>query len=709
MSYRYFALLLNMLIIIHTVHQHLTTSFHPLSTFFQFSVEQMPTVTRSDCTQIDATERFKIVYDSATNELDGSITLVDINFNACQGINNRNNDLWAYMGRLFYDGKIRNDQWGEAGRIITNSNCDLAMEKALGEKSLEPGYDHDISQWTNVAGRDNFNVIGPAHPTNALHVPTFGQEAFRLSLTQSNDLAAAPYGIIKRMCSTCDPEMKEIYYRRMTPIPEGYPLLHHITNNQHNGGGKNVWNVDFQLYSTYDDALNDENRWKCPNNSFNYNHPFYGTCSPTGESVLDQYSIFHWSTGPRAHVGYYINKGEDEGGFVKVDTTPIQGSDYGNGMALESDDGKTIYMTGSGRDIWYYDDDFNFKGDEVEADFTAVVKFGKSTALHPQHWSKSGLMVRTSLDSNSAHFSLYRTGHNWLCTQGRLAKGDYTRSFGHCKTNVADAPWMKIEKRMDTYSSFYGVEGADGEITWTLAESEEIPGIGDSTLVGLAISSNSYWHVETIFHDLDISQYYFPSASPSISPAPTMIAPFTDINVLEVGQAFQSSAGLRSVTASGADIWGSSDSFRFVHYTVSGDVTVDMKVNAFEGDPLNGYLHLWAKGGLMIRDTMDKNSRHFSLFVTGTQGLANQWREGTGWSSGHSKTHYDNPRPVWLRVKKVGNVFESYFKYDTAGAAWTKFGATKNMDFGSEFEVGIAVTSNSWGRQVTLQGSDFSY
>eukprot|EP00986_Skeletonema_menzelii_P004374 scaffold1483_cov153-Skeletonema_menzelii.AAC.4 len=663
----------------------------------------MPTVTRSDCTEIDATERFRIVYDESTNLIEGNITLVDINFNACQGINNRNNDLWHYMGRLFYEGKIENTQWGEAGRIITNSDCDYAVEEALSQKSLAPGYDHDVSEWTSVAGRDNL-AIGDA---NGLQVPSFGAEALRLALTtETSELANATYGIIKRICSTCDPVAKEIYYRRMTPIPEGFDLLHNIMHQRNDGGGNNRWNEDFQLFSTYEDAVKDQNRWKCPNNSFNYKAPFYGECSPTGDRIRDQYSIFSWSPGPRAHVAYYINKGE-EVGMVKVDTHHVRGRDHANGMALESADGKTVYMTGHGRDIWSYDDDFNFKADEiVEDDFTTVVKVGTRSTPSHQSWSKSGLMVRTSLDTDSAHFSIFRIGANWICTQGRRIKGEYSRSFGDCIQDQPDAPWLKIEKRMDTYTSFYGTEGADGVITWTQVRSEELAGIGDRSYVGLAVSSASYWQLETIFHDFEISQYYFPSASPSVSLAPTMLAPFTDVNNLDLGRVAQSSAGSWDVTSSGTDIWGTSDSFRFVNFTVSGDVTIEMRVDAFEGDPdHNGDLYHWAKGGMMMRDTMDKNSRHFSLFVTGTQGLANQWRECTGCNSGHSKTHNDNPRPVWLQVKKVGNLFTSYFKYDEEGAEWIQFGTTKTMDFGSEFEVGIAVTSHNWGRVATLRGS----
>jgi len=479
----------------------------------------MPTVTRSDCTEIDATERFKITYDTNTNVVEGSIVLIDVNFNSCQGINNRNNDLWAYMGRLYYEGKIENTQWGKAGRIITNSDCDFAVEEALSKQALAPGYDYDVSKWTNVAGRDNMNVIGDA---NELQVATFGAEALRLALTtQTANPAEAPYGIIRRSCATCDPEMKDIYYRRLTPIPEGFDLLHNILHQRNDGGGNNRWGVDFSLHSTYEDAVNNVNAWLCPGNSFNYGAPFYGECSPSGDRVRDQYSIFSWFPGPRAHVGYYINKGEDEG-MVKVDTNPIKGHDFANGMALQSADGKTIYMTGHGRDIWNTDDDFNFKaGELVAADFTAVVKVGARSTKSPQSWSKVGLMVRTDLESNSAHFSVYRTGQNWICTQGRRSKGEKSISFGDCVQNQPDAAWFKIEKRMNMYTSFYGSEGADGVITWTRVKYEVIDGIGDNSYVGLAVSSASYWQLEAVFEDFEVSQYFFPSAAPSISMAPT--------------------------------------------------------------------------------------------------------------------------------------------------------------------------------------------
>ena len=106
----------------------------------------MPTVTRSDCTQVDLKETVSIEYNG--NEFTGKLTQVHIDFNACRGINNRNNDLWAYMASMYYQGKITPEQFGQAGRIITNEGCDHATRYEINKQGLKPGYDHDIDVWT---------------------------------------------------------------------------------------------------------------------------------------------------------------------------------------------------------------------------------------------------------------------------------------------------------------------------------------------------------------------------------------------------------------------------------------------------------------------------------------------------------------------------------------------------------------------------------
>ena len=66
----------------------------------------MPTVSRSHCTQVDLTESIEISYDAERNTFDSKLTSVHIDLNSSRGINSQNNDLWAYMAHLYYQGDI---------------------------------------------------------------------------------------------------------------------------------------------------------------------------------------------------------------------------------------------------------------------------------------------------------------------------------------------------------------------------------------------------------------------------------------------------------------------------------------------------------------------------------------------------------------------------------------------------------------------------
>lgn len=67
--------------------------------------EQMPVASRADCTEMDISESFRYVYDSLTQRFNVIDKGVDIEFNACQGANDNNNDLEAYYERLVAEGR----------------------------------------------------------------------------------------------------------------------------------------------------------------------------------------------------------------------------------------------------------------------------------------------------------------------------------------------------------------------------------------------------------------------------------------------------------------------------------------------------------------------------------------------------------------------------------------------------------------------------
>ena len=131
-------------------------------------------------------------------------------------------------------------------------------------------------------------------------------------------------------------------------------------------------------------------------------------------------------------------------------------------------------------------------------------------------------MFRNSLESNSAHFSVFLTGAYGVCPHGRLETGAQTSGWS-CVNTGATSAWLKIEKRMNTFTSFVGSqEVEDGHITWTELKSLEMTSLGDEYFVGLAISSPHRSH-EAVFTDYEVDAYYFPSAAPSVSSMPTIL------------------------------------------------------------------------------------------------------------------------------------------------------------------------------------------
>merc|ERR1712157_546269 len=98
-------------------------------------IEQMPVVTRADCTQTETTNE-KVEF--SFNDSDGvsaTIASFDIDFNACQGANNNNNDLEAYYEQLKNDGKATEAELEEIREHLVG-NCKNAISSFLETKGL---------------------------------------------------------------------------------------------------------------------------------------------------------------------------------------------------------------------------------------------------------------------------------------------------------------------------------------------------------------------------------------------------------------------------------------------------------------------------------------------------------------------------------------------------------------------------------------------
>ncbi|HWB01682.1 MAG TPA: SdrD B-like domain-containing protein [Verrucomicrobiales bacterium] len=148
-----------------------------------------------------------------------------------------------------------------------------------------------------------------------------------------------------------------------------------------------------------------------------------------------------------------------------------------------------------------------------------------------------------------------------------------------------------------------------------------------------------------------------------------------------------------TLNGSGADIWDYNDAFRYMYQTASGDCSIVAKVNSVENtDP-------WSKAGVMIRESLNTNARHASVFVTPSNGVAWQWRSSTGGSSGNVNTT-GLSAPYWVKIVRSGSTFSAYRSSTGASGSWVLMGS-QTISMGSTVYIGLAVTSHDEGNICT--------
>lgn len=108
--------------------------------------------------------------------------------------------------------------------------------------------------------------------------------------------------LIRRFCDSCAESHRDIYYKRLTDLASAgsHDFLDLFLNNWFNGVDiANTFNVDFELYSSYADAMAGTNRWTfC-----NFNDPSVGfprDCGPTG-AVWYQWTQFDKNLARNGH------------------------------------------------------------------------------------------------------------------------------------------------------------------------------------------------------------------------------------------------------------------------------------------------------------------------------------------------------------------------------------------------------------------------
>jgi endoglucanase len=213
---------------------------------------------------------------------------------------------------------------------------------------------------------------------------------------------------------------------------------------------------------------------------------------------------------------------------------------------------------------------------------------------------------------------------------------------------------------------------------------------GPYTTIATSITTTNY--TDTV--PVGMIYYYVVTAvaggveSPNSSEAPpNLLYPWMTQDVGSVGVTGGAglSNGFFTVSGAGADIWGTSDAFRFVYVPVTGNCTIIARVTSVQNvDP-------WSKAGVMVRASLAANAINAFIAVTPGNGVTWQTRSSAGGSTGNAATG-SLVAPYWVKLVRSGNTFTGYRSPD--GVTWTQQG-TASLAMAATVYVGLVLTSHN--------------
>lgn len=168
------------------------------------------------------------------------------------------------------------------------------------------------------------------------------------------------------------------------------------------------------------------------------------------------------------------------------------------------------------------------------------------------------------------------------------------------------------------------------------------------------------------------------------------------------GTTFSSDTNTVGLYASGIDIWGTSDSFRFAYQALKGDGSIWARVYK------PTITDAWVKSGLMIRSDLSPQSQNAGMFYTGFQGVIAHARLFPGTETTYNNAEWFNREgPVWMAMTRSGDNFEFFTSED--GANYNKFGATMTVPMGETVYIGLAATAHNNGAMVFAPSDSFGF
>jgi len=152
-----------------------------------------------------------------------------------------------------------------------------------------------------------------------------------------------------------------------------------------------------------------------------------------------------------------------------------------------------------------------------------------------------------------------------------------------------------------------------------------------------------------------------------------------------VGSFTEDPAGTYTITSTGTDIWGGLDECHFAFKQADGAVKIIAKVDSLQNT------NAFAKAGVMIRDTLDADSKYVGVFITPENGVRFQYRTEVGAVTEREFVE-GITAPQWVSLERTsGGLIRANYSAD--GTNWNRFSLIQ-LAVTKPVYAGLAVTSH---------------
>lgn len=201
----------------------------------------------------------------------------------------------------------------------------------------------------------------------------------------------------------------------------------------------------------------------------------------------------------------------DELGYYKFAATQLPTGWVSNDVGIPAVNGSVTYNTttgvftqgGGGGDIWNYDDQFRYSYATLSGNGSITARVDGLDNLGT--YTKAGVMIRQSLNSNSAHAFLGLNPSGNVDSIWRWAPG-----YNSANVGTGTGPWVRISRTGSTFTFQSSTNGT----AWTTLGSRDIPMTG-SVYIGLATCAwaSSRYEAFSTFSNVAVTGNITPAAT----------------------------------------------------------------------------------------------------------------------------------------------------------------------------------------------------